>query len=170
VDNRDLIRRPGFPAAILPLVTVSTNFVYFVVALPVLLVVLLVSGLPITAAVLTLPLVMALQFVFTLGLAYLVATLHVTFRDTQHVLGLFLMLLFYLTPVFYDAAAVPQRFRLLYNLNPLVHLVGAYRAILLQGTLPSLVPIVVLAVLGAIGLRLALMVFSRASDQFVEEI
>lgn len=170
VDNRDLLRRPGFPAAILPLVTVSTNFVYFLVALPILLVVLLVSGVPLTPAVLALPLVMALQFLFTLGLAYLVATLHVTFRDTQHLLGLFLMLLFYLTPVFYDAAAVPERFRLLYGLNPMVHLVGAYRAILLQGRLPALLPILALAVLGMVGLRLALDVFSRASARFVEEL
>ncbi len=170
VDNRELIRRPGFPAAILPLVTVSTNFVYFLVALPVLLVVVLASGIQVTPAILAMPLVMALQFLFTLCLAYLVATLHVTFRDTQHVLGLFLMLLFYLTPVFYDAASVPERFRLLYSLNPMVHLVGAYRTILLQGSLPALLPILVLGIVGTVGLRLALAIFSRASDQFVEEI
>jgi lipopolysaccharide transport system permease protein len=170
VDNRDLIRRPGFPAAILPLVTVGTNFVHFVVALPVLLLVLLVSGLPVTPAVLALPLVVALQFVLTLGLAYVVAAVHVTFRDTQHVLGVGLMLLFYLTPVFYDAAAVPQRYRPLYDLNPLVHLVGAYRAILLGGGPPAPAPLLGLAVLGAAGLRLGLVVFARASDRFAEEV
>ena len=78
-------------------------------------------------AVLTLPIVMVVQFVLTLSLAYLVAAANVIFRDTQHLLGVFLQLLFFLTPVFYDASAGSKLGHAVY-LNPMVHLVDAYRA------------------------------------------
>ena len=87
VDNRELIRRPGFPTAVLPAVTVGTHLVHYLLALPVLLVFVLVDGGRFGPALLLLPLVVAVQYVLTLGLAYPIAACHVTFRDTQHLVG-----------------------------------------------------------------------------------
>lgn len=169
-DNRELIRRPGFPTATLPVVTVTTNLIHFLLALPILLLFLLLGGGRLTSTILLLPLVITLQFVLTLGLGYLVATVHVAFRDMQHLLGVFLMLLFYLTPVFYDASIIPARFQVFYQLNPMVHLITAYRAILIQGDLPDLRALLALGVLGGTLLWLGNAVFKRASTGFVEEL
>ncbi len=169
-DNRELVRRPGFPAAILPVVTVTTNLIHFLLALPVLMIFLVLSGGRPTSAILALPLVILLQFLLILGLGYLVATVHVTFRDTQHLLGMFLRLLFYLTPVFYDASMVPARYQALYHLNPMFHLITAYRAILIQGNLPDLRALLALGLLVAVSLWLGHTVFTRASYRFVEEL
>lgn len=170
VNNRELIRQPGFPMAVLPVVTVTTHLIHYLLALPILLFFLLFSRIELGTAVFALPLLLILQYLFTLGLAYVVATIHVIFRDTEHLLGVFLLLLFYLTPIFYDAAALPEPFRALYNLNPLVHLIGAYRSILLQNQLPPLLPLLVIgggtAVLLIIGYRL----FVQTSYRFVEEL
>jgi lipopolysaccharide transport system permease protein len=168
--NRELIKRPGFPTAILPVVTVTANLIHFLLALPVPLLFLLLGGGRLTSAILTLPLVILLQFLLILGLGYLVATAQVTFRDTQHLLGVFLMLLFYLTPVFYDASMVPARYQTLYRLNPMFHLITAYRAILIQGDLPDLRVLLALGVLGGVLLWLGHTVFTRASYRFVEEL
>jgi len=168
--NRELIRRPGFPAAILPVVTVTANLIHFLLALPVLLLFLVLGGGRLTSAILTLPFVIVLQFLLILGLGYLVATVQVTFRDTQHLLGVFLMLLFYLTPVFYDASMIPARYQTLYHLNPMLHLITAYRAILIQGNLPDLRVLLALGVLGGVLLWLGHTVFTRASYHFVEEL
>ena len=110
VDNRDLVRRPGFPVAVLPVVTVGTNLIHYLLALPILIVFLLFDGGRITPAFAALPVLIAVQFAFILGLSYLIAAAHVTFRDTQHMLGVILMLLFYLTPVFYSADKIPEQF------------------------------------------------------------
>lgn len=169
-DNRELIKRPGFPAAVLPVVTVTTNFIHFLLALPVLLLFIIFGGGRLTGAVLLLPFVIVLQFLLILSLGYLVATFHVTFRDTQHLLSVFLMLLFYLTPVFYDASILPARYRAFYNLNPMVHLITAYRAILIQGSLPDLRALLILGVLVGGVLWLGHTVFTRASCHFVEEL
>jgi lipopolysaccharide transport system permease protein len=168
--NRELIRRPGFPVAILPVVTVTTNLIHFLLALPVPLLFLLLGGGRLTGAILMLPLVIVLQFTLILGLGYLVATAQVTFRDTQHLLGVFFRLLFYLTPVFYDASNVSGRYQTFFRLNPLLHLITAYRAILIEGTLPDLRALLALGILGGASLWLGHRVFKRASDRFVEEL
>jgi len=168
--NRELIRRPGFPVAILPVVTVTTNLIHFLLALPVLLPFLLAGGGRLTSAILVLPFVVVLQFVLILGLGYLVATVHVTFRDTQHLLIVAFMLLFYLTPVFYDASVVPERAQLIYRLNPMFHLITAYRVILIQGGMPDFRALLPLAAIAAGLLWVGHAVFQRASARFVEEL
>ncbi len=169
-DSRELIRRPGFPAAILPVVTVTTYLVHFLLALPVLLLFLVFSGGRLTEAVLALPLVIALQFLLTLSLGYLVAAFHVTFRDTQHLLGVLLLLLFYLTPIFYDASVVPTRYQPLYRLNPLVYLIDAYRAILIRGALPDGLSLLGLGALAGVLLWVGYTTFKWMSYRFVEEL
>jgi lipopolysaccharide transport system permease protein len=168
--NRELIRHPGFPVAVLPVVTVTTNLIHFLLALPVPMIFLLAGGGRLTGAILMLPLVIMVQFVLILGLGYLVATVQVTFRDTQYLLGVFFSLLFYLTPVFYDASIVSSRYQSLYRLNPLLHLITAYRAILIQGDLPDPRALLTLGVLGGALLWFGHTVFTRASYRFVEEL
>ena len=169
-DNRGLIRRPGFPAAILPAVTVATNLLHYLLALPVLLAVLLLSGVQLTWAAAAFPLIVALQFLLTLSLAYVLASVQVTFRDVQHLLGIVLMLLFYLTPVFYAVSNVPAQYRELYQLNPVARLLEAGRDVLLEGHLPSLRPLLLLAALTLGLLYLSYSLFARSSARFAEEL
>ena len=170
VDNGELIRYPGFPEMILPVVAVTSHLIHFVVALPIVVLVMLVTGVPMTGAVLALPLVILLQFILLLSLAYLVATLHVWFRDTQYLLGITLLLGFFLTPIFYSIATIPEQYRPVFQLNPMLHLITAYRTILLEGKLPTSPA---LLVVGAVSLALLLLgyrVLVHTSKRFVEEI
>lgn len=170
VSNPELIRRPGFPPAILPIVSVTTHFIHFLTALPILFTFLLLTDVQLSATLLALPLLVALQFLFTLSLAYFMATVHVTFRDTQHLLNISLMLAFYLTPIFYDASVIPERYKSLYNLNPMVHIVDAYRAILMRGEWPAVWPLLILAILTALLLYAGYTIFVHMSYRFAEEI
>lgn len=170
VDGRTLIRRPGFPVAILPLVSVTANLVHFLLALPILFLFLWLTGIHLQEVVLLLPLLIVLQALFTLGVGYCVATSHVSFRDTQHLVGVFLFLLFYLTPVFYDVAIIPPQYWPLYRLNPVLHLLEAYRAILLYGVWPAWGSLLAVVLLTAVLLFLGLLIFQRASNRFVEEL
>jgi lipopolysaccharide transport system permease protein len=170
VENGELIKQPGFPAVILPAVTVITHLIHFLIAVVVLVPLLVLGGHRPSPPWLLLPIVIAAQAVLSLGLGYLVAALQVTFRDTQYTVGVLLMLGFYLTPVFYDPASVPEHYRLYYDLNPLVHLLGAYRGVLLRGELPGVRPLAIVAGWSVLSLVFGLAVFRRASHHFVEEI
>jgi lipopolysaccharide transport system permease protein len=170
VDNRDLIKRPGFPNAVLPVVTVTSNFIHYLLALPVLFLFLLLARIPLTAALLTLPLVFVVQFLLTLSLVYLVATTHVTFRDTQYLLGVVLLLGFYLSPVFYDSSSVPIQYQTLYSLNPMAVLIDAYRQILMEGQFPEWGGLLVLGLVSAGLLWFGYGIFHRSSQNFAEEL
>jgi lipopolysaccharide transport system permease protein len=170
VDNRDLIRRPGFPPGVLPVVSIASNFIHFLLALPILLLFLVLSGIPLTPTLFFLPVLFAIQFVLTLSFAYLVAALHVSFRDTQYLLGIALLLGFYLSPVFYDVAAIPVRYRSLYYLNPMVLIIDSYRAVLMRGELPDARGLLLLTGAAMILFWLGRQVFDRSSRHFVEEL
>jgi lipopolysaccharide transport system permease protein len=170
VENRELIKRPNFPAAILPAVTVASYLIHFLLALPVLFFVLLASGIRITSAIAVLPLVISIQFLMTLSIAYFTATFYVTFRDTQHLLGVLLNLLFFLTPIFYDSNDLPANYQAFFRLNPMVHLIEAYRAILLSGDLPNVGSLVILSIPTVAVLFCGYYLFRRASDHFVDEL
>jgi homopolymeric O-antigen transport system permease protein len=170
VGNRELIRRPGFPTAVLPVITILSHLVHFLLALPVLLLFILAAKITLTWAILALPLVILVQFIFMLSLAYLLSTMHVTFRDTQYLLNILLLLGFYLTPVLYDSTDVPLKFHLIYSLNPMYHLINAYRAILLHGVWPDFVPLSLVATASFALLLVGYRYFLRTSSQFVEEL
>jgi lipopolysaccharide transport system permease protein len=168
--NRELIKRPGFPAAILPVVSVITPGVQFLWALPVLWLFLVVNRAPLNWTVVLVPFLMMLQFLLSLCLAYLLAALNVAFRDTQHMLVVILQALLFGTPIFYQSSAIPEKYRLIYTLNPLAHLIDAYRAVLMNGTLPDFGVLATLAVLGSVTLLLTSRLFVHMSYRFAEEL
>lgn len=169
-SNKALIRQPNFPTAILPVVTTMTGLIHFLLALPVLIIFLAVDGVQPSSVLFVLPLLMVIQFVLTVGLAYPLAALNVTFRDTQHTLGVLLQMLFYLTPIFYDLNSVPKEFQPFYQLNPMVPLIEAYRAILLKGTQPDWQALLIVSLVVAVILPIGLAIFRRQSNTFVEEL
>ena len=169
-SNKALIRQPNFPTAILPVVTTMTGLIHFLLALPVLIIFLAVDGVQPNSVLFVLPLLMVIQFVLTVGLAYPLAALNVTFRDTQHTLGVLLQMLFYRTPIFYDLNSVPKEFQHFYQLNPMVPLIEAYRAILLKGTPPDWQALLIVSLVVAVILPIGLAIFRRQSNTFVEEL
>ena len=169
-SNKALIRQPNFPTAILPVVTTMTGLIHFLLALPVLIIFLAVDGVQPNSVLFVLPLLMVIQFVLTVGLAYPLAALNVTFRDTQHTLGVLLQMLFYLTPIFYDLNSVPKEFQPFYQLSPMVPLIEAYRAILLKGTQPDWQALLIVSLIVAVILPIGLAIFRRQSNTFVEEL
>ena len=168
VSGRDLVRRPGFPSAVLPLVSVGTSLINFTLTLPVMLIAVgVVTGrVPATAALL--PLVAAVQLLVMLGPAYLVATLNVFLRDTGHLVSILLGLLFYATPVFYQH--VPSRYHFILTLNPMAHLVAAYRRLLLDGGMPSWPGLLALGFGGAATGYLCFRLFADRQRWFAEEL
>lgn len=168
--NREVIEQPGFPAAVLPLVTVTTNMIDFLIALPIVAIVILFEGYPLYGSIVALPIVVAIQFAFTLGLSYLVAGVNAAFRDTQHIVRVMLRLYFFLTPVFYALDSIPDRYRPLFDLNPMTHVLEAYRAVFVDGTMPAWTPLAVVALLSGVAVWAGMRVYRWARYRYLEEI
>jgi lipopolysaccharide transport system permease protein len=169
VDRRELLFRPGVPRSAVPIVSVLTDGLDYLAALPVLLVFILLSGgIPLTAVLL--PLILALQGLLTLGLGFLLCSANVYFRDVHLFVNVATLLGWYLTPVFYEARAVPESFRWILTINPMAQLLGAYRAVLVQGRLPAEGPILLVAITCAALFVGGLIVYRRQSPLFVDEL
>lgn len=141
VANASLINKVYFPREILPLAIVLGELVNFLLALPVLVAMIALSGIPLTIHALWLPVIIAIQAVFTLGVVLLLSTANVYYRDVGMILEVVLLAWFFLSPVFYDYAQFRGNLlhlgglsmdaeRLAYILNPIGTLIGNYRTIL----------------------------------------
>jgi lipopolysaccharide transport system permease protein len=167
--NRDLVRRPGFPTAVLPLATIGSSLAGYALSLPVLLAAVALEG-RLTPAVLALPLVLAAEVVVLAGPAFLVATLNVRFRDVRHLVALLLGVLFYVTPVFYAADRIPERYRWVAEINPLALVVRLHRQVLYDGEWPDPGRLGRCALLGLAGAAVGLAVFRRFESHLSDDL
>jgi len=170
VANRDLIRRPNFPINILPIVPLTSNLVHFLLSLPIVFVILLVTQKSLNLTVILLPLVIAVQFLFTLSLVYFLSVFQVFFRDTEHLIGVLLLLWFYLTPIFYNSAIVPEKYRPVFELNPMLHIINGYRDVLMYGQLPALGPLLLITGISVPAIYFGRQFLNRNYNRFVEEL
>lgn len=137
ISNRDLVRRPNFSPATLIVVNTLSNLINYIFAMPILFIMLVLSGKAITIALLSLPLLIIIQGILIIGLGLIVTTLNVFYRDIQQIMSVALTLLFYLTPVFYQSQTVSESYRIIYKLNPIAVLIQGYRSIFFYGTVPD---------------------------------
>ncbi len=170
VGNRDLIKRPGFPSPVLPIISVASNFIHFIIALPILFVLMYIEGVPLTETALLIPLIIVLQFTFTLGVAYFVATFHVTFRDTEYLVGIFLRLLLFVSGIFFSVEGVREEIWLI-NANPILHIINAYRFGFMNTEIPLLGNAMMwTAIASIILLVFGYITFQRTSYRYIEEL
>jgi lipopolysaccharide transport system permease protein len=168
--NPELVRRPGFPVTLLPVLVVMNEAIHFVLALPILIAVVWLDAGPAGATALALPLVMIVQFLFTLSLCYAVAASHVQFRDTQDAVSILIMVAFYLTPVFYQAKAFHSGYEVIQQLNPMSQIIAAYRTILIDHQAPAPMALLSVAAVSIVIMGASILFFQHQSATFVEEL
>jgi lipopolysaccharide transport system permease protein len=168
LDQAHLIRKVVFPSEILPAYVVVSALVTELVGLAVLLAAVAVFAGGFGWSLAALPVVIVLQFLFTMGVAWLLASLNVFLRDIGQGLGLAMTLWMFLTPIFYPAEMVPAPFRWVLGLNPLHHVVQAYRDVVLEQRLPAPAHLGALALMALASYVLGYWVFRRSKHAFVD--
>ncbi len=134
-NHRDLVRKPAFPPAALVLINTISHLITFLISLPLLYGILWWYGRLVPWNPFALLSLLVTQAVLIVGLSFMVATWNVFYRDVAQLVGIGLSLLFFLTPIFYRPI-VSNEYLALLALNPLVPLINAYRAVLLEGVSP----------------------------------
>jgi len=172
ISGGNLIKKVLFPAEILPIVTVTANMVHFCLALPILVFFLIWFRAPLTVFELAwFPVVVLVQYVFTLGCALILSALTVHFRDIRDILANLLTLWFFATPIIYSYKAAPDLARRFMNLNPFAHLAISYQEILFfPGPFGHWKWLVALGVASAAFFLFGYFVFDRLRDSFAEEV
>ncbi|MCC7104108.1 MAG: ABC transporter permease [Chloroflexi bacterium] len=170
VSQRSIVTKTYFPREIIVMSQVGARFVDFIAAALVLAGLLAWYAVGPTAWLLLTPVVLIVQVVFTMAISLVTSALQVRFRDLAPVVGLVLQLWLYATPVAYPLSQVPEDWRLLYGINPMVGLVDAYRSVIAHGRAPDWQAFGLAAVFSLIAYGVAFAYFKRAERGFADVI
>lgn len=137
VNHANLVKRVVFPLETLPVALALSSLGNQMFGTLALVVATVIVQQELHATILWLPALLIPQLIFTLGAAWLVASLGVFLRDLAQGITLILMAWMYLTPIIYPESIVPERFRPFINANPFTALVRSYRRVFLEGAPPD---------------------------------
>lgn len=152
IGNANLISKVYFPRLIVPAGSVITSFVDFLIMLAMMAGMMLWYGFAPDWRLITLPLFIALAFAAAFGSGLWLCALNVKYRDFRYIVPFIVQFGLYVSPVGFSSAVIPERWRLLYALNPMVGVIDGFRWALLKGQSPLMVPTLVASVLIIAGL------------------
>jgi len=168
VDNASLVKRVALPRELIPITSVLSTCVHLIIQVGILLVIALLSGIHVNVYWAWLPVIWGLEVVFVCGLALLFSAVNVYVRDTRYVVDSANTVLFWLVPIFYSFAIIPQRFREIYLWNPIAALVMAMRDILLEAKAPGNVLLLKLTFGSFACFAVGLLVFRKLKERFYD--
>lgn len=170
VGAAGLVTKVYFPREVLPTAAVFTKLVDLVFGLVILGALMVYYGEPPELTSWWLPILFAIHTIFILGLSYPLAALNLFFHDVRFLVGVVLTLWFYLTPVLYPVDLVPERYQLVYDLNPNSLFINAYRRVLLHGESPGLEKVMLGLAIAVATFLIGYYLFKRMEPTFADRI
>ena len=170
VTDQRLITRVYFPRIIVPLSTTLAAMADFGIASGLLMALMFYYGVIPGAAVIWLPAFILLMVITALGIGFWLSALNVEYRDVMYTVPFIIQFWFFVTPIVYPSSLVPERWQILYGLNPMVGVVEGIRwALLGVGTGPS--PMLAVSILIALFLFVSGIIwFQRREESFVDTL
>jgi lipopolysaccharide transport system permease protein len=170
VANSNLIKKVYFPRLIVPVATIMSGVVDFVLTFIVLLIMMLFFGVLPTRNVVWLPALLLLALITSLGVGLWLTAMNVQFRDIRYAVPFLLQAWLFITPIAYPSSLLEEPWRTLYGLNPMAGVVEGFRwALLGTDTQPG--SMVFVSALAAVALLITgLLYFRRMEDTFADVV
>ena len=179
--NSSIVKKVYFPRVLLPISAGISSFVNYLLSLPIFILMALLTGFDVKLTILVVPFVALIQLVFCIGIAMLLGTLNVFYRDTAFIVDLSMLALFFLTPVFYDLnSTAPASInllgnevnpaRLIYFLNPMASFVNIFQDAMYKGVLTVPEFWLRTSISASVVFVLGFLVFRKFSARFAEEL
>jgi lipopolysaccharide transport system permease protein len=140
LGNANLISKVYFPRLIVPCAAIVVSFVDFIISFLILLGLMIWYRFLPGWQILTLPLFVVMAFLASLGPGLLITALNVKYRDFRYVIPFIVQIGLYVSPVGFSSAVIPDEWRLLYSLNPVVGVIEGFRWAILRGESPLYLP------------------------------
>lgn len=168
LDGRMYVGKTVFPAEVLVAVPVLSNFVNFVLSLPVLLLADVIFGQPLGLPLLLLPVLMLAEIIITIGALFFFSTINVFYRDFQQLVLYIVLVQFYLIPIFYQIDAVPAQYQPWVVGNPLAVLIMSFQDVLFFNKFPAASSLAFLFGFAIVFLLAGYAFFGRYKESFGE--
>jgi lipopolysaccharide transport system permease protein len=131
VSNAQLVSKIYFPRILIPIASVLGGLVDFGIGFVLLVGLMLLFGIQPGLSILSLPVAVLAVTATALGIGLWLSAFNVQYRDVRYIAPFLVQVWMYATPVFYPISLIPERWRLVYGINPLVHVVEAFRGAVL---------------------------------------
>lgn len=165
--NSSLITKVYVPKYIYPVTKVVSCSINLCISLIPLLLVSVITGAPITFAMILVPYALLCLLLFCVGMSLALSSAMVFFRDTQYLWGIASMIWMYATPVFYPESIIPEQFRAILDCNPLYHMIKFIRVILMEGVSPDPLEYLYCLIAAVAACIFGAFVFKKTQDKFV---
>lgn len=170
IENANLIKKISFPRICLPVIVVLSALINFGIIFSLFMLFLVVTdSFPGWIFLASLP-VLLLQTLFSVGLGVTLGVLNVFFRDVGQLLGVVIQFWFWLTPIVYLKAMLPEQIQHLIKFNPMASVIDAYQGIFLHGQPPNVVALLPTAVLALLLCLLGIRLYKRCAGEMVDEL
>lgn len=170
VSNGGLLTKIYFPREIFVQSTILAKIVDFFLASIIFVLFMIFYQIPITVNILWFIPIFMIQNLFTYALSLLGAAFNLFYRDIQYLLGLILLTWMYLTPVIYPVEIFPDRYRWIFQINPLAVFINAYRQVILAGGAPNITSLSIGLVLSLLMYALARYIFKKLEGIFADVV
>ncbi len=170
IDNESIVKKVYFPRLILPVSTVVTPAVDFLISFVVLLLVMLIYQFsPDPLGLVYVPLLLVVSLLAALGIGLFLAAFNAKYRDVRFVLPFFIQMLLFLTPVIYPVSLIPERLQWLMYCNPMAGVITLARSVLLGTTIVDW-PLIGLSAGAAVILLVLGLTYFRKTERFFADV
>lgn len=170
VINGGILKKVYFPREILPISIVTSNLLNFLISFLIILGALLISGVGISPYILLFPVILIIQYILSIGFAFILSSITVYIRDLEYFINILMMLWFYLNPIVYSIDLIPSKLMPIFQLNPMLYVINAYRDVLYYQQLPNMKMLGFLFVFSTIFCFAGYHIFKKLEKRFVEEL
>jgi lipopolysaccharide transport system permease protein len=168
LSNVNYVKKVVFPLEILPVISMAAALFHSMVSLCVLLIAFVVFNGYLQWTAIFIPLILLPFVIFTLGLAWMLASIGVFLRDVGQVIGMVTSVMMFLAPVFYPVTAVPEQFRHWLLANPLTFIIEQSREVLIWGHLPNWIGLGIYTVLAILVAWAGYVLFQKTRKGFAD--
>ena len=170
ISSGNLIRRIYLPKSTFVVSAVSTSLVNLLISLVPLFIVMVIQHSEITLAIIIVPISIIILYIFSLGVCLIISTVGIYFADVVPIYEVLLVIIMYATPIIYPKDIVPEQWRFLINLNPMVHILQIFRKPLFEGIIPSVNEFVISIIIALFTLLLGWFIFTKRINDYAYRI
>lgn len=168
--NANIIKKVYFPRAILPISSVTSALVNFLISCIIILLFAIFSGVGVSINLIFLPIVVIIQYILCLGIVFILSAIEIYVKDIEHIINFFISMLFYVTPILYTPDYVPNNMQFLLKLNPMSYLIEAYHDIFYYKQTPEFSSLGIVFLISIFIFTLGYNIFKRLQKGFAEEV
>lgn len=170
ISNSNIISKIYFPRIIIPSSTVIVNLIDFLISLFILFILFIFYGFSPTFKIFLLPVFIIMSFCLSLGFGLIIASLNVKYRDFKYIVPFIVQIGLYISPVGFSSSIVPQKYALLYSLNPMVGVIEGFRYSITGVTQINKYSIIISVLFSVIMLFLGIRYFRKTEKSFADVI